>query len=63
MTVFPPYATILRWRGKGNFKQSSDVASKTLKTRKIVLDEGNFLVPTFFVQLMFEDDCPKEHIE
>ena len=31
MTVFPPYAIILRWRGKGNFKQSSDVASKTLK--------------------------------
>ena len=31
MTVFPPYATILRWRGKGNFKQSSEVASKTIK--------------------------------
>ena len=30
MTVFPPFATILRWRGKGKFKQSSDVASNSL---------------------------------
>jgi hypothetical protein len=30
ITVFPPYATILRWRGKGKFKQSSDIASNIL---------------------------------
>lgn len=30
MTVFPPYATILRWRGKGRFRESSDVASNSL---------------------------------
>lgn len=30
MTVFPPFATILRWRGKGKFRQSSDLASNTL---------------------------------
>jgi len=30
MTVFPPFATILRWRGKGKFRQSSDVASNSL---------------------------------
>lgn len=27
VTVFPPYAAILKWRGKGNFKQSSGFAS------------------------------------
>lgn len=30
MTVFPPFATILRWRGKGKFRQSSEVASNSL---------------------------------
>jgi len=30
MTVFPPFATILRWRGRGKFRQSSDVASNSL---------------------------------
>lgn len=30
MTVFPPYATILRWRGKSKFKDSSDVASNVV---------------------------------
>lgn len=30
ITVFPPFATILRWRGKGKFRQSSDVASNSL---------------------------------
>jgi hypothetical protein len=30
ITVFPPYATILRWRGSGKFKQSSEVASNSL---------------------------------
>lgn len=30
ISVFPPYATILRWRGSGKFRQSSDVASNSL---------------------------------
>ena len=30
MTIFPPFATILRWRGKGKFRQSSEVASNSL---------------------------------
>lgn len=30
MTVFPPFAAILNWRGTGKFKQSSEVASNTL---------------------------------
>ena len=30
ITAFPPFATILRWRGKGKFRQSSDVASNSL---------------------------------
>ena len=30
MTIFPPFATILKWRGKGKFRQSSDVASNSL---------------------------------
>lgn len=30
MTVFPPFATILRWRGKGKFRHSSDIASNSL---------------------------------
>ena len=30
LTVFPPFAAILRWRGKGKFRQSSDVASNSL---------------------------------
>ncbi len=30
ITVFPPYATILRWRGKGKFRKTSGIASNTL---------------------------------
>jgi len=30
MTVFPPYAAILRWRGKGKFRQSYDIGSNVL---------------------------------
>ena len=30
MTVFPPYATILKWRGKGNFRTSSPKGSDIL---------------------------------
>ncbi len=30
MTIFPPFAAILRWRGKGKFRESSDVASNSL---------------------------------
>ena len=39
MTVFPPFATILRWRGKGKFRQSSDVASNSLVG--LVMTEAN----------------------
>ena len=27
ISVFPPFATILKWRGKGKFRESSDLAS------------------------------------
>ena len=30
MTVFPPFVAILRWRGKGKFRESLDVASDSL---------------------------------
>lgn len=30
ITVFPPFAAILRWRGKGKFRESSEVASNVL---------------------------------
>ena len=30
ISVFPPYAAILRWRGKGKFRESSEVASNVL---------------------------------
>ena len=30
ITVFPPFATILRWRGKGKFRESSEVGSNVL---------------------------------
>ncbi len=30
IAVHPPFATILRWRGKGNFRKTSDTASNTL---------------------------------
>lgn len=39
MTVYPPFATILRWRGKGRFRQSSDVASNSLVG--LVMTEAN----------------------
>lgn len=29
IAVFPVYATILQWRGKGKFRQSSDLASNS----------------------------------
>lgn len=48
MTVFPPYATILRWRGKGKFRQSSDVASNSLVGLVITQakqDEGKEIFP------------------
>lgn len=40
MTVFSPFATILRWRGKGNFRTSSDVASKIIKG--LLITEAQF---------------------
>jgi hypothetical protein len=54
MTASPPFATILRWRGKGKFRQSSDIASNSLvglvmteaqkeDGKEIFLDEENFI--------------------
>ena len=48
VTVFPPFATILRWRGKGKFRESSDVASKTIKGLKLTearIEEGKEIFP------------------
>jgi hypothetical protein len=48
ITVFPPYATILRWRGKGKFKQSSDIASNILTGLVLTeaqKDEGKEIFP------------------
>jgi hypothetical protein len=48
IAVFPPYAAVLRWRGKGNFRKSSDVASNVLgdlvmtATKK---EEGKEIMP------------------
>lgn len=48
MTIFPPFATILRWRGKGKFRASSEVASDLL-TGLIITeaqkDEGKEIFP------------------
>lgn len=30
VTAFPPFAAILKWRGKGKFRESSDLASNSL---------------------------------
>ena len=30
IAVFPPYAAVLKWRGQGKFRRSSDVASNVL---------------------------------
>ena len=48
ITVFPPYATILRWRGKGKFRQSDDLASNSLKglvMAKAQTIDGNEIFP------------------
>ncbi len=48
MTVFPPYATILRWRGQKKFRQSSDTASNTYVGLFITManhDEGKEIFP------------------
>ena len=48
ITVFPPYAAILRWRGKGKFKASSDVASNLftgLVLTEACREEGKEIFP------------------
>lgn len=49
MTIFPPFAAILRWRGKGKFRQSSDdVASNSLVglvMTQAKQDEGKEIFP------------------
>ncbi len=54
VTVFPPYATILRWRGKGKFRETSSAASnkfvglvlteaQTEDGKEILLDENKII--------------------
>lgn len=48
VAVFPPFATILRWRGKGKFRQSSDVALNTftgLLITEAQLEDGQEILP------------------
>jgi hypothetical protein len=48
MAIFPPFATILRWRGKGEFKQSLDFASISLRgliMTEAQKDEGKEIFP------------------
>ncbi len=48
MTIFPPFATILRWRGNGKFRASSDVASNLftgLVITEAQKDEGQEIFP------------------
>jgi hypothetical protein len=48
LTVFPPFATILRWRGKGKFRPSSDVASNSLVGLVLTearIEEGQEILP------------------
>ena len=48
ITAFPPFATILRWRGKGKFRQSSDVASNSLSglvLAQACLEDGKEIFP------------------
>lgn len=48
MTIFPPFATILRWRGTGKLRQSSDVASNSLAglvMTEAKQDEGKEIFP------------------
>ena len=48
MTIFPPFATILRWRGKGRLRESSEVASDLFNGLVITVaqeDEGQEIFP------------------
>src|ERR1035441_9723013 len=48
ITIFPPYAAILRWRGKGKFRQSAEPGSNTLKSlimTKAKEEEGKEIFP------------------
>lgn len=48
MTVFPPFATILRWRGKGKFKSTSNKASEMISGLLIteaLKDDHNEIFP------------------
>lgn len=48
MTVFPPFAAILRWRGKGKYRPSSGVASDCLSgliMAEARLEEGKEIFP------------------
>jgi len=48
LTAFPPYAAILRWRGKGKFKLHEEVATdycKALLLTKACLEKGREIYP------------------
>ena len=66
LTVFSPYATILRWRGKGKFRQSSDIGSNVLaglvmtesqeeEGREIFPDEGKILHNNFELEWYLDE--------
>lgn len=66
ITVFPPFATILRWRGKGKFRQSSDFASNSLvglvltkanqeEGKEIFPDEDNIISNRFDLERYLDE--------
>src|SRR5438105_5007011 len=66
ISVFPPYAAILRWRGKNKFRHSTDTASNVLtglvmtETQKengneIFPDEGNIISNKFTLELYLHE--------
>jgi hypothetical protein len=66
ISVFPPFACILRWRGKGRFRQSSAVASQTLsglimttaqtaEGKEIFPDEKNLIENQFDLTWYLDD--------
>jgi hypothetical protein len=66
MAVFPPFATILRWRGKRKFRQSSDFASnlfvglvmtaaQTEDGKEIFPDEENIINDNFDLEWYLDE--------
>ncbi|MBC7409138.1 MAG: hypothetical protein H7339_12180 [Arcicella sp.] len=74
MTVFPPYATILRWRGNGKFRPTSGFASDTIcglmltesqteEGEEIFPDEKNILDDMYSLQWFLLDGISKSKEE